>query len=132
MRKVSIVTVRFSLFLVTILANIISRASSLPTLTWTIYSIIIGVAFTSLKLWNKTLQEPILDVNLTFIETSISIILAIMVSAFGGALFQLNSLRDSILTLLLAFVMTTCQYTLLKVSAFLYQMNFTLVLESCV
>lgn len=117
MRKVSISsTIWFTLFLATIITNVISRLTTQAIITWSVYSILIGVAFLSLKIWNKSLQEPLLDVNLTYLETSTSIILAVLVSLFAGTLLQLESMQSPFYTILMAFVITTCQFTLLKVS----------------
>lgn len=71
----------------------------------------------ALKLWNRTLQEPVFDINLTHLELSVSVALAILVSLIGGFLMQLESLATSTLKyLILTFVVTTSQFTLLKVS----------------
>lgn len=115
MRKLSISsTIWFTLIITTIITNVISNLLSLPLLVWSSYSLLIGVAFLSLKLWNKTLQEPILDVNLTYLEMSISIILAILVSILGGTLLQLDNMQNSSYIIVMCFVMTTCQFTLIK------------------
>lgn len=114
-KKLSILTIIWSaLFLAILLTNAISKSTSV--LAWLIYSIIIGSVFLGLKLWNRSLQEPLLDTNLTHFEMSISVILAVSVSLFGGTLMQLDLMKNTIWYLLLAFVMTTSQFTLLKVS----------------
>lgn len=100
-----------SLFITIIITVAISRTNFIA---WLCHALLIGISFTTLKIWNKSLQEPLLDLNLTQIEMSISIILAILVSLFGGALFQLNSISGISQTILLAFVMTISQFTLLK------------------
>lgn len=117
MRKLSISsTIWLILFLATIITNVISRLFSFATTTWSVYSLLIGLAFLTLKIWNRSLQEPLLDVNLTYFETTISILLAVLVSLFGGKLLQMEALQGTTYTIVMAFVMTTCQFTLLKVS----------------
>lgn len=118
-RKLSILTTIWSsLFLAIILTNAFGKSTS-NIIAWSIYAAIVGISFTSLKLWNKSLQEPIMDINLTYLEMSISVILAMAVSLIGGTLMQLETMQSTIWSTLLAFVMTTSQFTLLKVS-----MNF--------
>lgn len=113
-RKLSFLTAIWSsLFLAIILTNTISKSAP-PFYCWLIYSIIVCITFTSLKLWNRKLQEPLLDINLTYLETSISILLAVLVAIFGGILLELESMQSTIWSLLLAFVMTTSQFNLLK------------------
>lgn len=113
-RKLSILTTIWSsLFLTILLTTAISRSTSV--FAWVVYSIIVGVAFTCLKLWNKSLQEPLMDVNLTNLEMLISVFLAVLVSLFGGILMQLESMKSTVWSSLLAFVMTTSQFSLLKV-----------------
>lgn len=114
-KKLSILTAIWSLlFLAIIITNVINKATSI--FAWLVYAILIGIAFTSLKIWNKSLQEPLLDINLTYLETFISISLAILVAIFGGVLMQLEIMKTTMWFLLLAFVMTTSQFSLLKVS----------------
>lgn len=116
-RKLSILTTIWSsLFLAIVLTNIISKSISQNWVVWTIYASLIGISFFGLKLWNKAQPEPLLDTNLTSLEMSISVILAVLVSLFGGYLMQLDSMRSMVRSLLLAFVMTTSQFTLLKVT----------------
>lgn len=57
-----------------------------------------------------------MDVNLTHLEMFISVALAVMVTLFGGVLMQLDSMKGTCWFLLLAFVMTISQFSLLKVS----------------
>lgn len=110
-------TIWSTLFLANIIAHVICKLSTLAVVTWPTYSILIGLAFLSLKIWNKSLQEPLLDVNLTYLETSISVILAVLVTLFGGLLLHLDPMQSPFYTILLAFVMTTCQFSLLQVSS---------------
>lgn len=120
MRKLSVsTTVWLSLFFATIITDVIGKATSLSAVIWPIHSISVGISFTGLKIWNRfILAEPLLDVNLNCIEMSISIVLAMMVSLFGGVLFQLEPIQNSTASLVLAIVMTTCQFSLLKVSQY--------------
>lgn len=115
-KKLSTLTLLWSLlFLAFIVTNNTGKTFSLYA--WTAYSLAIGLIFLGLKLWNQTLQEPVLDINLTHIEMSISVALAILVSLFGGVLMQLDSLKGTMRYLLLSFVVSTSQFTLLKVSS---------------
>lgn len=112
-KKLSILTVIWAiLFLGNILTDVLSRRFHIYA--WLFYALIVGITFTIVKLWNKKLQEPLLDVNLTCFETSVSVILAIAVGVFGGALFQYEDLTGTWHGALLAFVMTTSQFNLLK------------------
>lgn len=116
-RKLSIsTTVWLCLYISISSTTIISRATSFIFVTWTVYTVSVAIAFTSLKLWNRSLQEPLLDVNFTHLETGISIILAVLVAVFGAILMQLDAMKDFVSSQILTFVMTTCQFNLLKVS----------------
>ena len=55
----------------------------------------------------------LLDRNLTWKETLLSLLLAILVAAFGSLLLQLGFFRD-IFAFLFCFVMAGCQYSLIK------------------
>lgn len=113
-KKWSILTTTWILLFFAILStNVISKLTS--TLAWLVYTIIIGIAFTSLKIWNKSLQEPLMDINLTHLETFVSISLAVLVAIFGGILMQLEIIDNPTGSTLLAFVMTVSQFSLLKV-----------------
>lgn len=115
-KKLSILTTIWSsLFLAIIITNAIGRSTS-NIIAWSIYAFIVGVSFITIKLWNKSLQEPLMDINLTYLEMSISVILAVLVALIGGILMQLELMQSNLWTTLLAFVMTTSQFTLLKVS----------------
>lgn len=105
-----------SLFLSIMFTNAISKSTTLY-ITWGVYSCLVGITFYSLKRWNRSLQEPLLDLNLTKMETFISVALAVLVSLFGGTLMQLETMKSTFWLLLLAFVMTASQFTLLKVSS---------------
>lgn len=115
-KKLSLLTLLWILlFLAFVLTN--NLAKSLSFYAWIIYSLIVGGSVLALKLWNRTLQEPVFDINLTHLELSVSVALAILVSLIGGFLMQLESLATSTLKyLILTFVVTTSQFTLLKVS----------------
>lgn len=115
-RKLSLLTLLWAfLFLAFILTNNFGKSVSLYT--WIIYSLVIGLSVLGLKLWNRTLQEPVLDINLTYTEMSISVLLAILVSLVGGVLMHFDSIASSTPKyFLLTFVVTTSQFTLLKVS----------------
>lgn len=114
-KKLSILTTIWSwLFLAIILTDVISKNA--PIYAWLVYAIIVGIAFTSLKLWNKSQQEPLLDINLTHLEIFLSVSLAVLVAVFGGILMQLEIMKTTLWHLLLAFVMTMSQFSLLKVS----------------
>lgn len=118
-KKWSILTAIWSLlFIAIIITNVINKAATIYA--WLFYATLIGIAFTSLKIWNKSLQEPLLDINLTYLETFMSISLAILVAIFGGVLMQLEIMKTTLWCLLLAFVMTTSQFSLLKVSPLKY------------
>lgn len=106
-------TIWLSLFLSIILTNTVSSSSS--WIAWPIYSILVGIAFLGIKLWNRSLQDPLFDVNLTYLEMSVSIALAILVAFFGGKLIQLDLLKSTVWLLLLGYTMTACQFALLKV-----------------
>lgn len=100
------------LFVSIVLTNAISGTVNIYA--WIVHSILVAIIFSALKLWNKKLQEPLLDVNLTHSETSISIILSTLVSLFGGAIFQLDTESATWLKILLMLVMTNSQFTLIK------------------
>lgn len=55
-----------------------------------------------------------MDVNLTHMEMFISVALAVLVTLFGGVLMQLESMKSTFWSLVMAFVMTTSQFSLLK------------------
>jgi uncharacterized membrane protein YhhN len=55
----------------------------------------------------------LLDRNLTWDETVLSLLLAILVGALGSLLLQLGFFRD-IFAFLFCFVMAGCQYSLIK------------------
>lgn len=68
---------------------------------------------TLLKLWNTRQPEPPLDINLTCLETLISILLASSVSILGGTVLRLEKL-SMVLSLIYIYVMTDSVFTLLK------------------
>lgn len=107
-----LVVIWLTLFVSIIITNAIG-------ISWYIYALTIAIAFTILKLWNISLQEPLMDINLNYLEMFISVILAVLVALFGGALMQLETIaKTTWKTYYLAFVMTSSQFTLLKVSKF--------------
>lgn len=103
-----------ALFLAIVLTDIISSLTSVVITTWVIHSIIVGVAIACAKVWNRKQQEPLLDINLTNLETSISVILAVLVAISGGALLQMDSNQSIFWHSWIAFVMAYSQFTLLK------------------
>lgn len=113
-RKLSLsIVIFFTLFLAIILTNLISQATS--PLAWAIYSLIIGVTFLTIKLWNRSLPEPLLDVNSNYFELFVSIALAIVISFLGGTLFNLEAIKGATLSIiLLALVLSASQFNLLK------------------
>lgn len=104
----------FILLILPTVATALSRIyKSLTFLLWFSYAILIGITFTALKIWNSKRPEPLLDLNLSKLETAISILLAIMVSIFGALLIQLNLWSD-LWQVVFCLVVASSQFTLLK------------------
>lgn len=112
-KKLSILAaIWLSLALAILISDTISKSTSAPISI--LYPLLIGLTFAGLKIWNSKLQDPFLDVNLTILETSISVLLAVSVAYFGFKLIQLDYMQSLVNSIILNFVITASQFTLLK------------------